>query len=148
MLFERIQADLRDAQLQREEVKISALRMLLSEIHNAQIAKSQELSEPDLVGIIQKEIKKRKEAVFGFRQGGREESALKEEKEAEILASYLPKQLSDSELESIIDEAISQTGATQISDMGKVIGVIMGKVAGQADGGRVSGLVKEKLGRG
>jgi len=97
---------------------------------------------------IQKEVKKGKEAASGFRQGGREDSALKEEKEAEILASYLPKQLSDFELESIIDETISQTGATQISDMGKVIGVIMGKVAGQADGGRVSGLVKEKLGRG
>lgn len=145
MLFEKIQADLKDAQLQREEVKISTLRMLLSEIHNAKIAKGQELSESDLMVIIQKEVKKRKEASLGFRQGGREDSALKEEKEAEILSTYLPKQLSDSELEAIIDEAITQTGATQISDMGKVIGMVMGKVAGQADGGRVSALVKSKL---
>lgn len=145
MLLEKIQADLKNAQLNKEEIKISTLRLLLSEIHNAQIAKGESLAEQDLAGIIQKEVKKRKEAAAGFRQGGREESALKEEAEAEVLVAYLPKQLSDEELEKMIDEAISQTGATQISDMGKVIGAVMGQVAGQADGGRVGGLVKSKL---
>lgn len=145
MLLEQIQADLKEAQLNKEEIKVSTLRMLLSEIHNAQIAKGENLTDQDMVGIIQREVKKRKEATLGFRQGRREESALKEEAEAEILVGYLPKQLSDEELSKIIDEAVSQTGATQISDMGKVIGRVLGKVAGQADGGRISTLVKSKL---
>lgn len=145
MLLEKIQADLKRAQLNKEEIKISTLRLLLSEIHNAQIAKGEKLTEQDLVGIIQREVKKRKEAAAGFRQGGREESALKEETEAEVLVAYLPKQLSDEDLEKIIDKVISQTGATQISEMGKVIGAVIGQVAGQAEGSRVSGLVKSKL---
>lgn len=145
MLLDKIQASLKEAQLKKEEIKVSTLRMLLSEIHNAQIAKGQELVDQDLVGIIQKEVKKRKEASSGFRTGGREDSAVKEEKEAEILSAYLPKQLSDSELENIISEVITQTGASQISDMGKVIGLVMSKIAGQAEGGRVSALVKSKL---
>lgn len=152
MLLDKIQSDLKNAQLAKDEIKTSALRMLISEIRYSEIKQREsgqgELSDEAIISVVQREVKKRKEAAIGFRQGGREDSALKEEKEAEILADYLPKQLSDAELENIIDEAISQTSATQISDMGKVIGMVMGKVAGQADGGRVSSLVKGKLGRG
>lgn len=149
MLSEKIQADLKDAQLQKDEIKTSVLRMLISEIHYSEIRQQEgdqgKLSDEEIISVIQKEVKKRKEAAIGFRQGEREESALKEEKEAEILASYLPVQLSDEQLLKIIDEAISQTGASVISDMGKVIGKVMGQVAGQADGGRVSNFVKSKL---
>jgi len=151
MLIENLQQDLRQSQLDKDEAKVNTLRLLLSEISYAKIKKNggedQELSDDEVVSIIQKEVKKRKEAADGFRQGDREESALKEEAEAEILSKYLPQQLSDEQLNSMIDEAIAQTGAVAISDMGKVIGIVMGKVKGQADGARISSLVKEKLGK-
>ncbi|MDD2823445.1 MAG: GatB/YqeY domain-containing protein [Candidatus Daviesbacteria bacterium] len=152
MLFEDLQQDLRQSQLDKNEAKVNTLRLLLSEIRYVQIKKNEgedkPLSDEEIITVIQKEVKKRKEAADGFRQGGREESALKEENEAEILSQYLPKQLSDEELKIMIDEAISQTGATGISDMGKVIGIVMSKVKGSADGSRISMLVKEKLGQG
>ncbi|MDO8570990.1 MAG: GatB/YqeY domain-containing protein [Candidatus Daviesbacteria bacterium] len=149
MLLDKIHSDLKDAQLAKDEIKTSVLRMLISEIRYSEIKQREggksELSDEEIINVVQREVKKRKEASAGFRTGGREDSALKEEKEAEILVNYLPKQLSDAELEIIINEAISKTGASQISDMGKVIGMVMGKVAGQADGGRVSALVRKKF---
>lgn len=144
-MLSKLPADLKQAQLNREETKVSTLRMLLSEIKNAEIANGKELEEDQIISILQKEVKKRKEAAAGFRQGNREGAALKEEAELKILEEYLPKQLSDEELTKIVEEAITQTGASAMSDMGKVIGIVMGKVSGQADGGRVSSLVKTRL---
>ena len=109
------------------------------------IKKGGELSDAEVVSIVQREVKKRKEAAAGFRSGDREASAKKEEAELEVLMVYLPPQLSTEELTKIIVESINETGAVSISDMGKVIGSVMGKVAGRADGGTVSALVKEKL---
>jgi uncharacterized protein YqeY len=141
-----IQSDLKEAQLARDEVKTSTLRMLISEIKNTEIAKGvEELSEEDLMSVIVREAKKRKEAAVGFRQGGREESAQKEESELNVLQAYLPTQLSDEELTKMVEEAIKELGASSITDMGKVIGVVMGKAKGQADGGTVSAIVKSKL---
>lgn len=147
MLLEKLQEDLKQAQLGRDETKVSTLRMLLSEISYARIDTGKEPSDQEIVAIIQKEVKKRKEAAAGFRQGSREEDALKEEAEAQILTAYLPAQLSDEELTKLVEAAINDTGAKSVSDMGKVIGMVMGKVAGQTDGGRVAVLVKEKLGQ-
>lgn len=152
-MLNQIQADLKDAQLAKDEVKVSTLRMLLSEIHNSEILlrqssgqeKGGELSEQDIISVIQREVKKRKEAAEGFRSGGREEAAQKEEAELKVLEGYLPTQLSNEELTKIVAGAITELGATSVSDMGKVIGIVMGKVAGKADGGRVSQLVREKL---
>lgn len=141
----QIKEDLKQAQLIKDEVKVGTLRMLLSEIHNSEIQKGGELSDGDLISVIQREVKKRKEAVAGFRTGNREDQATKEETEQKILEAYLPAQLSDEELTGMVDQAITEVGATQISDMGKVIGVVMGKVSGKADGSRVSSLVKERL---
>ncbi len=145
MLLITIQEDLKQAQFDREEVKISTLRLLLSEIHNVQIAKGQELSDQDVISIIQKETKRRSEAASGFRSGGREEQALKEEQELKILEGYLPAQLSTEELTNIVQQAINEIGATSLQDMGKVRGKVMGKVKGQADGNVVSGIVRGKL---
>lgn len=149
MLTNQIQEDLKQAQLQKDEVKVNTLRMLLSELHYAQIQKQEgkreALPDEEVVQVVQKEIKKRKEAASGFRQGGREDAALKEEMEAQVLSSYLPEQLSDDQLQKIIEDTINDVGAKTISDMGKVIGVVMGKVKGQAEGTRVSAAVKEKL---
>lgn len=145
MLLDKLQADLKDAQLNRDEVRVSTLRLLLSEIKNKEIAKGGVLSDEDIISVIQREAKKRKEAADGFRSGGREDSAAKEELEAKILADYLPQQMNNEELTKIVEEAINELGATTIADMGKVIGVATGKVKGRADGGTISALVKEKL---
>ncbi len=141
----KLQSDLKNAQLARDEIRVSTLRLLLSEIKNAEIAKGENLSDADIISVVQREVKKRKEAIAGFRSGGREEQAQKEEMEEVVLKSYLPVQLSTEELTKIVQESINEVGATSISDMGKVIGMVMGRVKGQAEGGTVSGLVKEKL---
>ena len=144
-MVDKIQVDLKQAQFSRDEVKVSTLRLLLSEIKNAEIAKGESLGDPDIVSIVQKEVKKRKEAALGFRSGGREEQAQKEETEAKILEGYLPQQLQVEELTKIVETTITETGAGGMQDMGKVIGAVMNKVRGQADGGTVSSIVKEKL---
>lgn len=157
----KIQEDLKQAQLAKDEIKVSTLRLLISEIHNAEIQKGGSLSDQDTTGVIQREVKKRKEAAAGFRTGGREDSAQKEEAELKILEGYLPKQLSNevlilrlhsgSTLNSIegltklVEDSINEVGAKSLADMGKVMGMVMSKVKGQADGNVVSGIVKEKL---
>lgn len=145
MLINKIQEDLKKAQLARDEVKVSTLRLLLSEVKNAEIAKGETLSDEDVTAVVQREVKKRKEASAGFRSGGREESAQKEEAEAQVLEGYLPQQLPIEELTKIVGDTINEIGAKSMADMGKVMGVVMGKVSGRADGGTVSSLVKEKL---
>lgn len=154
MLLVNIQNDLKVAQLARDGVKVSTLRLLLSEIKNAQIAGGGELGEKDILSIIQREVKKRKEAAEGFRKGDREDSALMEEAELAVLQGYLPQQLSNEELTKIIEDTITELevkglitelGVTSTADMGKVIGAVMSKVAGRADGASVSALVKQKL---
>lgn len=145
MILSRIQNELKKAQLSKDGIVVSTLRLLLSEIHNAQIQKGSDLEDTEIVSVIQRELKKRAEATAAFRSGGREEMAAKEEAEAEILKGHLPPQLTDEELQKLIDEAITEVGAVGISDIGKVIGVVMGKVKGQAEGGRVSLMVKGKL---
>lgn len=144
-MVDKIQSDLKEAQLAKNEIKVSTLRLLLSEIKNAEIAKGNPLSNEDIVSVVQKEVKKRKEAAIGFRSGGREEAARKEEAESLILEGYLPAQLSNEELTKIVETTITDLGATSISEMGKVIGAVMGKVKGRTDGGSVSSIVKDKL---
>lgn len=153
-MLDQLKTDLRQAQLARDEVKVSTLRLLLSEIKNAEIAKGGSLSSEDLISVISKEAKKRKEAAAGFRSGSREEQAQKEEAELKILEGYLPQKLSNEELTKIVEESISEAcklklvkelGGLTPSDMGMIMKMVMGKVAGRADGGQVSALVKEKL---
>lgn len=145
MLTQKLQEDLKQAQLARDEVKVSTLRLLLSEIKNTEIAKGKELEDQEVVSVIQKEAKKRRESIESFRKGKREELAQKEEAELKILSTYLPAQLTTEELGKLVDEAIMQTKASTLEDMGKVMSIVMGKVAGKADGGTISQLVKERL---
>lgn len=144
-MVDKLQQDLKQAQLARDETKVSTLRLLLSEVKNAEIAKGGPLQDQDIMTIVQREVKKRKEAAAGFRLGNREEQAQKEEAELKILEGYLPAQLANEQLTKIVEEAINEVGAKSISDMGKVMGIVMSKVKGQADGTTVSALVKEKL---
>lgn len=154
MISEKLQEDLKQAQLARDEVKVSTLRLLLSEIKNTQIQKGAELSDEDIVSVIQKEAKKRRESIESFKAGNREDLAQKEQSELEILQAYLPAQLTSEELTKLVDEAITkleaegliaQAGAISLTEMGKVMSLVMGKVSGRADGGSISQLVKERL---
>ena len=145
MLLTKLQEDLKQAQLSRDAVKVSTLRLLISEIKYAAINKNQDLSDEDIISIIQKEAKKRNESIISFRAGGREDLAAKEETEMKILQIFLPQQLSKEELTKIVEEAINETGASKIADMGQVMGVVMGKTKGRADGSIVNQIVKEKL---
>lgn len=149
MLLDQIQSDLKTAQLARDEVKVSTLRLLISEIKNAEIAlrqsSGQAMSDEQIIPVIQREVKKRKEAALAFKSGGRAEQAEKEEMEAKVLQGYLPAQISNEELTKIVETTINELGATTVADMGKVIGAVMAKVKGRSDGGSVSSIVKEKL---
>lgn len=147
MLLNQIQTDLKNAQLARDEIKVSTLRLLLSEIHNAEIDKGRELSDQDVILLIQREVKKRNEAAVAFRLGNREEAALKEEAELAVLENYLPAKISNEELVRIVEDAIKEAGASTMADMGKVMAVVMGKAKGRADGGMVSNIAREKLSR-
>jgi uncharacterized protein YqeY len=144
-MYDKIQQDLKQAQLSKEEMKVSTLRMLMSELKYAQIKKSEDLTDEDIIGVVQKELKKRQESIEAFEKAGRSEMAENEKKEVEILKVYLPPQLSDEELSKIVIDAIAQTGASTPSDMGKVIGVVMQKVGQSASGSQVSSIVKSKL---
>ena len=145
MLIDQLQEELKTAQLGKDELKVSTLRLLLSEVKNAEISQGHQLSDEEIVEVALREAKKRRESIISFRQGGREELAQKESTELKILESYLPPQASDEELTRVVEQAINELGASSIADMGKVIGAVIGKIKGQADGSRVSALVKQKL---
>ena len=145
----KLREDLKQAQLNRDEVKVSTLRLLLSELTYAKVAKKAEtLSDEEITAVLLKAVKQRKESIESFKSGGREDLASKEQAEMEILQGYLPSQMSDEELTKVIDEAINSTGASSMQDMGKVIGMVMGQVGAKAEGAKVSSLVKERLSSG
>jgi uncharacterized protein YqeY len=139
-LLEQVQRDARDAMKAGERERMHALRLIVSELQKA--AKD---DGGDEIQVLQRERKRRLEAAEAYRDGGRPDAAAAEEREAEIIASYLPAQLSDEELEAIVGDAVATSGASSPSEMGKVMGLIMPKVQGRADGKRVSALVREKL---
>ena len=145
MLLEQIEKDLIEAIKQIEKIKVSTLRMLKSAIHNWQIANQKEPQDGDVLAIIQKEIKARQDSVKLYKLGGRQELAKKEAREIEILKKYLPKPLSEEAIRTKVREQITQTGASGLQDIGKVMGPLMGQFKGQADGGTVSKIVKEEL---
>lgn len=130
-----------------DQFKLAVLRMLKSALTNASIAKeSHQLTEIEEIEVVQKEIKKRKASAEMYKTGNRPELADKEEKEVEILETFLPAQMSDAEIETEVKTAIAQTGAATIQDTGKVMGMVMAKLRGKADGGKISELVRRQLG--
>jgi uncharacterized protein YqeY len=145
MLKELITENWKQAFKDKDDVKKSTLSMLRAAITNAEKEKQTDLSEDEVIRIIQKEVKKRQEAATGFRDGGREDSALKEEAEAVILNGYLPEQISDEELDNIIDEAVIAVAASTQKDMGRVMKELMPILSGKADNKKVSEKVKSKL---
>jgi uncharacterized protein YqeY len=142
-VIDRIQEDVRAALKAGERDRVHALRLIVSELQKA--AKD---SSADELEVLQRERKRRLEAAEAYREGGREELASAEEREAEIISAYMPAQLSDEELGTIVGDAVAESGASSPKEMGKVMSLVMPKVKGRADGKRVSAVVGEKLGAG
>lgn len=143
----KLQGDLNTAIRGRDEVSSSTIRMLLTAITNEEVAgkEKRELKDDEIITVLSREAKKRREAAEAFEAAGRADKAAAEKAEGEVIAKYLPEQLSEADVQKLIDEAIASTGAAGPSDMGKVMGAIKGKIAGKADGAMVSNLVKATL---
>lgn len=148
-LHDRIEADLREAMKARDKARTSALRMVVAALKNRATADGLSpqgrLDDAVVEQVLATETKRRKEAAAAFRDGGREESAVSEEAEAAIYEAYLPEQLADDELTAVVDAAIAEVGAEGPQHLGQVMKVAMGKVAGRADGSRVSAIAKRRL---
>ena len=144
MLEEKINNNLKEAMKSKDSIRVSCLRMIIADIKNASIAKQEELKDEDIIGILQKQAKQHKESIEGFKKGDRQDLVDKESKELEIIQSYLPEELKPEEIASIVKEAIKETGAKDEKDMGKVMGAVMPKVKGRADGKLVQ---KEVIGQ-
>lgn len=145
MIASSINQKIQEAMKARDDIRVSTLRLLSSAFNYERIAKQHELTNEEELVVIRHEAKKRKEAIEAYEKAKVQEKADREKKELIILEEFLPQQMSDQELTKIVEEAISETKVTSMSDMGKVIGLVMGKAAGRAGGGRVSELVKQKL---
>lgn len=149
MLRDDINTAVKEAMKAKEERKLSTLRMVNSAIKNADIeARGQgkpQLSDEDILGLLQKMIKQRQESVALYDKGGRTELAAQEREEITVISAYLPKQMSDDEVKAAIAAIVTETGASGMKDMGKVIGALKAKYAGQMDFGKASGLVKAAL---
>ena len=148
MLKEKIQQDLKKALKEKNQDKALTLRFINAEIKNEEIAKKkreQGLTDEEIQQVISRQVKQIKDSIKSFKTGGRNDLVQEEKQKLKILKIYLPKQLSNQDLEKIIDQAIKDTGASSITDFGKVMGQAMSKAKGQADGQKVNELVKKKL---
>ena len=141
-LEERIKADANTALKGGDRARVHALRLVLSELQRAH---KDDGEGADELAVLRRERKRRLEAADAYAAAGRDDLAGGERFEAELIASYLPAELSDDELHAIVGDAVAETGASSTKDLGRVMSLVMGRVEGRADGRRVSGLVKEKL---
>lgn len=146
-LKERLRTDLNDAMRARDQVRLRALRMALTSITTEEVSgnSARELSDDEIVKVLTREAKKRREAAEAFESAGRAEQAAAERAEGEVLADYLPAQLSDDELAGMVSAAIAETGAAGMPGMGKVMKVLTPQIAGRADGARVAAEVRRQL---
>jgi hypothetical protein len=140
-ILERVQADTREAMKAGQKDRVMTLRMIANSLQQ-----DEKMGDGDAVAVLQRERKKRVEAAEAYEGAGRDEQARAERSEAEVIAGYLPEQLSDEELDAIVADAVERTGASSPKEMGKVIGMVMGQVKGRVDGKRVSSAVRERLG--
>ena len=140
-----LQSDLKEAMKAREKEKINALRQITAAIKQVEVDERIEVDEVRMLSILNKMAKQRKESLAQFEQAGREDLAAQERFELEIIAKYLPQPLSEAELLALIDKAISDTGASAMPDMGKVMNELRPKITGRADAAIVSQLVKQRL---
>jgi uncharacterized protein len=146
-LKDRLRADLTSAMKARDEVRTRTLRMALTSVSNEEVAgnSARDLSDDEVLKLLAREAKRRREAAEAFAKAGREDQAAAERAEDDVLAEYLPKQLDDAEVAAIVAEVISETGASGMSAMGQVMKAVTPRVAGRAEGGRVAAEVRRAL---
>ncbi len=146
-LKDRLKADLTSAIRAKDEVRKATIRMTLSAISTEESSgdSARELTDDEIITVLTREAKRRREAAEAFRDGGRADSAEREEAEAAVIAEYLPEPLSEAELEQIIDAAIAETGASSPRDMGRVMKIVQPQVRGRAEGSAVAAAVKARL---
>ena len=146
-LKEKLQADLTAAIRERDEVKSSTIRMILTSIRNEEVSgkEAKELSDAEVITVLSREAKKRREAAEAFEAAKATDRAAAERAEGAVIAGYLPQQLSESEIKELIASAMKETGASAPNQMGLVMKVLQPKIAGRADGAMVSSLVKQSL---
>ncbi|MEC9438970.1 MAG: GatB/YqeY domain-containing protein [Chloroflexota bacterium] len=146
MLFkDRLNADLKDAMRNKDAIKRTVIRTLLSEIRNAEISAQKDLQEGDIEGVMSKQAQQRKDSIEAFGEAGRQDLVDKETAELNIISEYLPEQMTEVEIEGFIADILKKVDATGPSDMGKVMGALMPLVKGRADGKVVNAMVTAKL---
>lgn len=141
----KLQDDLKTAMKEKDKLRVSTLRMLISEMKNEQLRERDELSEEKELSILTSYAKKRRESIKGFTQGGRDDLAENERLELEIVMTYLPEQIGEDEIRAEVEKIIAETGASGPQDMGRVMGPLMAKFKGRADGGVVKTIAMEQL---
>ena len=139
-MLEQVKTDVTTAMKAGERERVHALRLIVNELQ-----KAEKDGDGDDVAVLQRERKRRLEAAEAYREGGRDDLAAGEEREAELIAGYMPDQISEEELQAIVGDAVAESGASSPAEMGKVMALVMPQVKGRADGKRVSAAVKEKL---
>lgn len=137
---------MRAAMKQRDAARVSALRMLMTAVKNAEVDKGHQLSDEEAVEVIGREAKRRRESIEAFQQAGRTDLVDKETAELAVMQPYLPEQIAHDELARLVDEAIAEAGASSPKEMGAVMKIVMPKVKGRADGAQVSAAVRQRLG--
>jgi len=145
MLKERIDIDFKQSLKNQEKLRLSTLRLLISEIRNAEIAKQRELSEDELISVIKSEIKRRDQAITEYQKASRVDLVEKEKAERDILSAYLPEQLSEDEVEKLVRDVIAELNAGGSVQVGTVMGRVMAQVKGKADGNTVRRIVERLL---
>ena len=141
----RINDDVKTAMRSKDKERLGTLRLLTAAIKQIEVDKRIELNDDQVIAVLEKMLKQRKDSIEQFEKAGRNELAEIEIKEMAIIQEYMPEQLSDTEIDALIDEAMATTGASEMKDMGKVMGLLKTKLAGKADMGAVSGKIKSKL---
>jgi uncharacterized protein YqeY len=144
-LIAEIEDELKEAMRGRDAERTGALRLTLAALRSSEKELGRPLKEDEELQVLQRERKRRAEAAEAFRSGGREEQAAQEERELDVIEEFMPEPLAEDELERIVDDAIAETGATSLRDLGRVMADVMPQVSGRADGSTVSQLVREKL---
>ncbi len=145
MLRETLDSDLKEAMRNKEALKRTVLRTMLSEIRNAEINSQTTLDEEGIISVLTKQVQQRKDSVEAYEAANRQDLVNKETEEINIISVYLPEQLPQEEVEQIVEAAISQSGASSLDDMGKIMGLVMPQVRGRADGKIVNSIVTSKL---
>ena len=144
-LKQRLYEDLKKAMKTKDEIRTRTLRLIISSIKTLEVEKMAEATDDDVFRVLSKECRKRVEAIEAYKKGGREDLANEEQRELEIIKSYMPKQLSEEELKEIVKNAVEETGSSSIKDLGRVMKVLMPRVKGRADGKTVNNIVRQIL---